>query len=75
MFSNSLMLQNTKDTVTEKEMALAMAKNGGIGILHRNLDAHAQASMVSWVRLSQLSLELLTLTQHAAIIGSKKDPL
>jgi len=38
------------DTVTEREMALSMAKNGGIGILHRNLDAKTQASMVSWVR-------------------------
>jgi IMP dehydrogenase len=38
------------DTVTEREMALAIAKNGGIGILHRNLDAETQARMVSWVR-------------------------
>jgi IMP dehydrogenase/GMP reductase len=31
-------------------MALAMAKNGGIGVLHRNLDAQAQAQMVKWIR-------------------------
>jgi IMP dehydrogenase len=38
------------DTVTEAEMALAMAKMGGMGIIHRNLDAETQAAMVTWVR-------------------------
>jgi len=38
------------DTVTERELALEMAKIGGIGILHRNLDAETQAHMVRWVR-------------------------
>jgi IMP dehydrogenase len=38
------------DTVTEAELALAIAKVGGMGILHRNLDAETQASMVTWVR-------------------------
>jgi IMP dehydrogenase len=38
------------DTVTEREMALAMAKMGGMGILHRNLSAQVQADMVKWVR-------------------------
>lgn len=38
------------DTVTEKEMALAMAKMGGIGILHRNLGPEEQAEQCNWVR-------------------------
>jgi IMP dehydrogenase len=38
------------DTVTEKELALAIAKMGGIGIIHRNLDPATQADMVRWVR-------------------------
>lgn len=38
------------DTVTEKEMALAMAKMGGMGILHRNLSPEDQAEQVNWVR-------------------------
>jgi IMP dehydrogenase len=38
------------DTVTEARMALAMAKMGGIGIIHRNLDPHEQAQQVKWVR-------------------------
>jgi len=44
-------LSAAMDTVTEQEMALAMAKNGGIGVLHRNLDAQKQAQMVKWIRL------------------------
>eukprot|EP01097_Dermamoeba_algensis_P003964 TRINITY_DN2666_c0_g1_i2.p1 TRINITY_DN2666_c0_g1~~TRINITY_DN2666_c0_g1_i2.p1 ORF type:complete len:550 (-),score=135.62 TRINITY_DN2666_c0_g1_i2:176-1825(-) len=39
------------DTVTEKELALAIAKMGGLGILHRNLDPETQANMLRWVRL------------------------
>lgn len=38
------------DTVTEKELALAIAKMGGIGIIHRNLDPAEQAEQVRWVR-------------------------
>jgi IMP dehydrogenase len=43
-------LSAAMDTVTEAEMALAMAKMGGMGIIHRNLDADTQAAMVNWVR-------------------------
>jgi len=43
-------LSAAMDTVTEAELALALAKVGGIGILHRNLDANTQADMVRWVR-------------------------
>jgi IMP dehydrogenase len=38
------------DTVTEPEMALAMAKMGGVGIIHRNVDTSTQVGMVKWVR-------------------------
>jgi len=39
------------DTVTEREMALTMAKMGGMGIIHRNLEPEEQAAHVKWVRL------------------------
>lgn len=38
------------DTVTEKMLALELAKLGGLGIIHRNMDVNTQCRMVSWVR-------------------------
>jgi IMP dehydrogenase len=37
------------DTVCEKEMALAIGKLGGYGIIHRNLSIEAQADQLAWV--------------------------
>ena len=34
------------DTVTEARMAVAMARQGGLGVLHRNLSAEEQAEQV-----------------------------
>ncbi len=41
------------DTVTEAEFAIALARQGGIGILHKNMSAEAQAAQVDTVKRSE----------------------
>lgn len=41
------------DTITEAQMAIALAREGGIGILHKNLTIESQAEMVAQVKRSE----------------------
>jgi len=57
------------DTVTEARMAIALARHGGIGILHRNLSVGEQAAEVDKVKRSEsgLIVEPLTLPPDALV--------
>jgi IMP dehydrogenase len=44
------------DTVTEARMAIAMARQGGVGILHRNLSIEDQATQVDLVKRSEAGM-------------------
>lgn len=66
---NIPVLSSAMDTVTEAEMAIAMAQNGGIGVLHRNLTLEEQAEHVRRVKRyeSGMVVNPLTLTPDVTL--------
>ncbi|RJK92624.1 IMP dehydrogenase [Vallicoccus soli] len=50
------LLSSAMDTVTEARMAIAMARQGGLGVLHRNLAAEDQAQQVDLVKRSEAGM-------------------
>ncbi|WP_168733308.1 IMP dehydrogenase [Deinococcus sp. Arct2-2] len=57
------------DTVTELAMAVAMAREGGIGVIHKNMTIDAQAEMVRKVKRSEsgMIVDPITLPPHATV--------
>jgi IMP dehydrogenase len=50
------LLSSAMDTVTETRMAIAMARQGGLGVLHRNLSVEDQAAQVDLVKRSEAGM-------------------
>ena len=63
------LLSSAMDTVTEARMAIAMAREGGLGILHRNLPAEEQANQVDRVKRSEAGMidQPITISPEATI--------
>lgn len=67
---NVPMLSAAMDTVTEATLAIALAREGGLGILHKNMSIDEQAGQVRKVKRSESGLILDPITLHAnATIG------
>ena len=71
---NIPILSAAMDTVTESEMAIALARTGGMGIIHKNLSIQNQSNMVDKVKRSESGMILnpITIDETSTIRSAKK---
>ncbi|MCL5964761.1 MAG: IMP dehydrogenase, partial [Deinococcus sp.] len=56
LWLNVPVISAAMDTVTEAEMAIAMARQGGLGVIHKSLSIQEQASQVRKVKRSEAGM-------------------
>jgi len=66
---NVLMMSAAMDTVTEANLAIALAREGGVGILHKNMSIEKQVEQVRKVKRSEsgLIIDPITLDKDSTI--------
>ena len=69
------LISSAMDTVTEARMAIAIAREGGLGILHRNLSIEDQASQVDRVKRSESGMISNPITTKADASVEEVDAL
>ncbi|MFT5969960.1 MAG: IMP dehydrogenase [Flavobacteriales bacterium] len=71
---NTPIISAAMDTVTESEMAIAMAREGGIGVLHKSMTIQEQALEARRVKRAEsgMILDPVTLHQTALVIDAKR---
>jgi len=72
---NIPMISAAMDTVTESQMAIAMAREGGIGVLHKNMTIEEQASKVRAVKRSEsgMIIDPVTLPETALVSDANEN--
>jgi len=66
---NIPLISSAMDTVTESRLAIALAREGGIGVIHKNMTIEKQAIEVDRVKRSEsgMILDPVTITSHQTI--------
>ncbi|NJP69634.1 IMP dehydrogenase [Streptomyces sp. C1-2] len=72
---NIPLLSAAMDKVTESRMAIAMARQGGVGVLHRNLSIEGQANQVDLVKRSESGMVADPITIHPEATLAEADAL
>ncbi|MEJ6777770.1 MAG: IMP dehydrogenase [Crocinitomicaceae bacterium] len=71
---NTPIVSAAMDTVTESSLAIAIAQQGGIGVVHKNMSIAAQAMQVRKVKRSEsgMILDPVTISQTSTVLDALK---